>query len=176
MNKGNSEIDRKNYQMKLLKTLSITLAILFTLGGSISIVSLLMYFNEVYNISLGNCFLMAIILPKIYSVGVNLLLVPIDKKKNVVIKEIELLEQDDDNIIIENNLSLKVKERFDGLSRENRIKILNFIKENLNNVNRIDDINKLSFDELNLIINEIDIFSQEDNMIVMSGYSKKKTL
>lgn len=172
------ELDFKIRVINLLKILNLLLAMMFTLGGTVSIVSLLMYLNEVYEFSFFGCFVMTIILPNILSPIFNSLLKPLDMEIKKMNKEIELVQKEslESNLSNDNVISESIKNKFDSLSRDNRIKLLNFIRDNLTWINGIEELNKLSFDDMLLIMKEIDNIQYEEEVDIEKGYSKKRTI
>lgn len=145
---------RKKYKIK-----NILLVSIFCLLGVISIMDILIILNKYigFNIII-NC-LSLFSLTSIYSSIVNIILEKQDKKLkdiNMEIKELESIifnELDKDKNL--NNLSniTSLELRFDGLTTENKLKLLNYIKSKTKNPSIYKNIN---IEELDNSISLID--------------------
>lgn len=163
-------IAENNSKCKILNILSYAMAIGLSMVGTISIVDFLMFLNEVLNVSLVACFCLNFLLAQVYSLVVKSFIERIDKKSLNLSLETKMLEEECE---IE-NVIMDVRKRFNSLSREKQIELLNYIKDNylykLKGFEKIDDLN---YDEvLNLLNNMEDVELIQNN----SGYSRKKVI
>lgn len=164
-------IEIKIKKCKKLQILNILLGIGFTLAGTLSIMSLLMYFNSAFGLNIFYCFLLAILFPQTYSILVNaLLLDKIDDQVNVLLKEIAKLEKEYE-LAMEPVTEIKnIELRLEGLSVKNRKKILNYIRDNVSSEVKIDNT-----------MTSVDIMSFGNNEDMVdadleqkSGYTRKR--
>ena len=156
-------IENKNKEIKLYKVYDIFIRSILTLIGTITSISILMFLNNVFNVSMLSCIIMSIIIPQLYSIIINNSLKGLDNKiKN---KEYELSALEDkkslEQLITKQNTNeiKQIEFRFEGLSNERKIELLNYIKElipetsyhkYLNDLDNLDTINLNDFNEENI--------------------------
>lgn len=164
-------IKNKNNKYRLLIILNILLSIFLTLTGTVSILYLIMILYEIINLSFLECFILDILLPYIYSCCVNPLVKHIDVKSKNIKKEINILEKE---YQIEQSIE-NFRIRFNQLSRDNQIKLLNYIKCNyLYMIKGFEDINSLNDNDILMLINNMNDVKLIDN--IDKDYSKKRVL
>ena len=164
-------IKNKYNKYQLLVILNILLSMFLTLTGTISIIHFIMFLYKTINISFLECFLLDIMLPYFYSCGVNPLIKHIDIKSKNIKKEINNLEKEYEIEQVINNIRL----RFNQLSRDKQIELLNYIKHNyLNMIQGFENINNLDDNEILILINNINDIKLIDN--IDKKYTKKRTL
>lgn len=171
------EINTKNKQVRRRKLFSFFLAIVLSLLGVISITSLLMRLNMVFGIKYFNCLVLTFIISSIYSYGVNSLIKKIDKKTKDIMLEINLLETEykHERGIEFSDIQIikKIELRFDGLSRENKIKLLNYIKDKIPSIDGLNKIFELENADIMSLINDIDSKNDSNKM---QGRTRKRTI
>ena len=131
MDNDSEKINLKKEQVKWLKVLNIFLASIFSLVGLISVMSLMMYLNNTFNVSYLICLFLTFGATKAYSYFVNLLLDRVDAKRNNILFEIEDLEKE-----------MELEKKYERLSRDSKLKLLYFARDYVSNVenNRDDKI------------------------------------
>lgn len=173
------KIDSKRRVVKLLEILSYFMAVLFTLVGTVSCVGLMIFLYEVFNISFIICVFLTLVLPCFYSHVVNYLIDCVDSKRDCVLSEISFLEEDY-NQIIENScqqLSVYLSMRFNNLSRERQLELLNYIKGDLPTVGQERQIGTLNCDEMLRLMCELDKMEYDCSLKCDdSGYSRRRII
>ena len=152
MDNDSEKINLKREQVKWLKVLNIFLASIFSLVGLISVMSLMMYLNNTFNVSYLICLFLTFGATKAYSYFVNLLLDRVDEKRNNILFEIEDLEKE-----------MELEKKYERLSRDSKLKLLYFARDYVSNVenNRNDKIiqkDKFYLDN----IDKVDDFSNKE--------------
>ena len=132
---------RKEKKIKLHKIIDLFIRSVLTLSGAIFLVALLMFLNSRFGVSYLKCFVITLIFPSFYSIIVNDCLKGLDKKIRVM--EYELFEIDNEykkiinlldvNEVTKDSLISNMEFRFDGLSNERKIELLNYIKNAISN-------------------------------------------
>lgn len=164
-------IDDKIRKYNILKMCGFLLSIGLTMLGTISIMSLAMFIYERLKISLLKLIVFNGILACFYSIGSKKILNLVDNKEKKLLMEIEDFNKKEEKkrIIISS-----LQERFNQLSRENQIKILNYIKDNclLIEDNKTTK-QQLESNKMLLVIEKIDEIQmlEEDK-----GYSRKRII
>ena len=162
-------MDNDIRKYRIYKFLSVSISFLLTLSGSVLIIFLIKLLNVCLGVNIIYCLILSILLPQIYSIVINVFLldkidIMLDEKlfeKEEVINEIDNVK--------DNTVSL-INERFDCLSRENKLNILRMIRNDLSvmsifgRMHFIDDMDKISLED-----NESEIEADK-------SYVKKKIL
>lgn len=162
-------MDNDIRKYRIYKFLSVGISFLLTLSGSVLIIFLIKLLNVCLGINIIYCLILSILLPQIYSIVINVFLldkidIMLDEKlfeKEEVINEIDNVK--------DNTVSL-INERFNGLSRENKLNILRMIRNDLSvmsifgRMHFIDDMDKISLED------------NESEIEVDKSYVKKKIL
>ena len=134
---------------KWLRFLNIFLASLLSLVGTISIVEFLMVLNNTFNVGYFICFILTFILSHAYSFVVNkILLIKIENKmNNVRLETFKMLDdyKSKDNLKSEID-SRNFIHRFENLSSKNQIKLLTYVKDNLEKIDEF-EYEDLSFEQ-----------------------------
>lgn len=122
-------LNKKQRKYKILKISSLFLAIFFTLFGSVSIVSFLYFLNEMFKLTVFECFVYDLLLGSVYSFIANEILKKVFddriKKEVIEINRIENeIKQNENDKTIEN-----IEYRFNNLSKNNQLKLLNSMKK-----------------------------------------------
>ena len=155
----NKLIKIKERKIKLFKMLDIFLRCVLTLVGSVSLVSMLMFLNNMFGVSYISCLIISLIVPSIYSYAVNTSLKKIDDKiRNMEFDLVKLIDEcDNDNELIKDFVVKDVEIRFDGFSNNKKMELLMYIKDQLcfdlssGYINKIQNEDLLSLMDLHLI-------------------------
>lgn len=152
MDNDSEKINLKKEQVKWLKVLNIFLASIFSLAGLISVMSLMIYLNNTFNVSYLICLFLTFGATKVYSYFVNLLLDRIDEKRNNVLFEIEELEKE-----------MELEKKYERLSRNSKLKLLYFARDYVSNVEKNRDDKIIQEDKFYLDnIDKVDDFSNKE--------------
>lgn len=152
MDNDSEKINLKREQVKWLKVLNIFLASIFSLVGLISVMSLMMYLNNTFNVSYLICLFLTFGATKVYSHFVNLLLDRIDEKRNNVLFEIEDLEKE-----------MELEKKYERLSRDSKLKLLYFARDYVSNVEKNCEDKIIQKDKFYLDnIDKVDDFSNKE--------------
>lgn len=177
MNKdsGLNIIKIKERKIKFLKVIDLFLRIVFTLIGTFSLVSILMFLNSRFGVSYFSCLVVTLIAPSIYSFFVNLLLDGMGNKIKRMEFEIKRLEDQykEDNRLRKDSIIKNIEIRFEGLSNDRKKELLNYIKDRIPQGSCYEYISKLEdSDVLSLICDDdlVDVSEKE------KGYSRKRNI
>lgn len=142
-----------------------------TIVGTVSLVSIFKFLNITFGVSYFYFFLLALIVPSIYSVVINIFLEGLDNKIEAIKKDVDALEseldksyQQDKDIIIKN-----IEIRFGELSNDRKVKLLNYIKTNMVNDASCDYISKLENEKVLVLLADMDESIEEGSV-----YSRKR--
>ena len=167
-------LNDKKREYRRLIIFNLLLTFFLTLIGSISIISLSMFLYKEKIFSFLGCIFLDLILGSVYSFFSNIVLEKNADKKKKLLCEISEIEYNLNKILNSKNKSINL--RYDNLSRDSKLKLLSYIKDNLSEFN-IDNIDNLIEDN-DLIIDDsknIEIDYDNRNLMVDKGsYSRKK--
>lgn len=166
-------INLKIKKYKLFKKLNIFLATLFSLIGTVSIVSLLMFLNMYCSVGYFACIILSVLLPQLYSFVIKeMVLIKVDAKMNNIYLDIVRMIND---VETKNKLELDInnddiKQRFDSLSSSKQLELLRYVKNDLKYVDR-SELDKLCLSSKSVI-------EASNNMVVSleSGYSRSRNI
>lgn len=144
--------NKKKKRYKLLVSLSLLISIVLTLIGSISIVCLIMFLYEIFNISLLCCLVLDILLPHIYGYVCKFITNGLDNKIQDVKMDINILEKE---YTIEKKID-DILIRLDSLSVVRQIEALKYIKNDLRKCNMFDGVDLLNDINVKLINDGLD--------------------
>ena len=169
--------DRKR-KYKFYKIVSLLLMIVLTFLGVVSIVSFSMFLYKMEFISIFGCIILDFILGSLYSLFVNLIIGEVNYQNNKLLCEIDDLEYNLRKNLSDVNIKNNERElRYDSLSRDSKIRMLNDIKDNLceYNLDKNDDLSEsndiddmLEFNNVDNDNNDMDLLDDNDR-----GYSRK---
>lgn len=166
-------INLKLKKYKLFKKLNIFLATLFSLIGTVSIVSLLMFLNMFCSVGYIACIVLSVVLSQLYSFVINEgVLKKIDAKmNNISLDIVEMIN----NLGTKNELKLdicndNIKQRFDGLSLSRQLELLRYVRNDLQYIDRTELDKSCLFSS--------NVFEKSNNMVVSleSGYARNRNL
>lgn len=140
----------KYRELKKYKIINILLASILSLIGVVSITEIIVFLNRYAQVNILLSVLSLFSLTSIYSCICNIILEKQDNKIKNINTEIKELEN---NIIkeLKNNKDKNISSlelRFDGLSKENKIKLLRYIQENTKDkdmISKLDDIDEVDY-------------------------------
>ena len=166
-------INLKLKKYNLLKKLNIFLATLFSLIGTVSIVSLLMFLNMFCGVGYIACIILSFVLSQLYSFAINEgILKKIDVKMNAI--SLDIVEMIN-NLKTKNELKLdicndNIKQRFDSLSSFRQLELLRYVRNDLQYIDRA-ELEKMCLPSK-------DIFEESNNLVVSleSGYARRRNL
>lgn len=163
----------KKRKFKLFKVFDLFIRTTLTMVGTLSLVSILMFLNNYFGVSYFSCFLMALVMPNLYSNIINVSLKELDNK----IKEIQndiynlAMEIDKCDELSKDDIIKNIEIRFEGLSSSRKKELLNYIKSKMVQNNDYRYISKLENDEVLVLLDSSDKTSDE-----MFKYSRKRNI
>ena len=145
-------------------------AMTLTLTGTLSIVSLLMYLHNFFNVSIFVCLILDILLPSIYSWFAKCLINPIENKNKELKKDIIKLEEEFE---IEKMIN-DVRVRFNSLSRDKQIQLLQYMRDNyLYKLKGFETIDNLESEQILCILNNM---NEVEVNVNNGGYLRKRII
>lgn len=173
-------INDKKMKVKLFFFLNLVLCMVLTIFGTVSIVSFTKFLYEFLNFNIFICLLAMVSMTMFYSFAASKLTKFIDKKIDNIKLEVEDLTLEYKRCLDKDRTIKDIKMRFETLPREQKLKLLNFIKTSLTLEDvflqfeqGISQINSL--DDIDITLGR-DAFYYGDflNKENISGYSRKK--
>lgn len=167
-----NKIKSMKFTTDILSILSLILSVVFTLVGTVIITLLVKYLYEVVNFNFLACLLMVFILPSIYSTIINSILKHIDDKIYNILSKVDDLEEEkiEDYSLSNEQYLVNIKSRFEGLTIDNQLKVLKFIKDNIPMVTRFEEF---SHDDMLMLLKE---FDDIESCLKRDEYTRKKTI
>ena len=175
----------KKRKYKFYKNISLFLLIFLTFIGSILIIYLSMFLYEINFLSYFGCFVLDLVFGSFYSLFVNFVSDKINCEKNKLLCEINDLERSLNKALDDKNNEREL--RYDSLSRDSKLKLLNGIKDSLCEYNLDNSDSFLENDSIvnDLECNNLDINNNSESITIYDddrdlvdgndrGYSRKR--